>query len=139
MTRTLYADAHVTVTIDDTEGLVRYARTREPYGALETFREQNDRLLEAMSSLPTGTLQLLIDTRQAPPRNDDAFEAELLRVLGAVVPRFRTYASLVKTAVGRLQVTRVAKARGGDPVVFAEERDALAYLQKHRASGASSR
>lgn len=132
MLRTLYSDLQVTVTIDDAPGVVRYTRSSEPYPSIEAVREQHGKLAVAMATLPSRSLQLLIDVREAPPRNDDAFEAELMRALAVMMPKFAMHASLVKTAVGRLQAARVAKARGGDPVVFTDEAEALEYLRLHR-------
>jgi hypothetical protein len=131
--RTLFSDAYVTVTIDDDAALVRYRRSREPYTSLETLRELNAKLQETFDALPSGTLSLLIDVREAPPRNDDAFESEIVGTLQAMAGRFIARATLVRTAVGRLQVQRIARARTGQAIeTFSDEVDALAYLVRRK-------
>jgi hypothetical protein len=78
--------------------------------------------------LPTG-LKLLIDVRDAPPRNDAAFEAVITRLLEAFIKRFSAHAFLVRSAVGRLQTQRLARQRGNEhPLVFDDEEDALRHL-----------
>jgi hypothetical protein len=73
-------------------------------------------------------LKLLIDVRQAPPRNDAAFEAKVNGVLDAFTARFARHATLVRTAVGKLQTARLAHERGAVPHAFGDEAEALAYL-----------
>jgi hypothetical protein len=74
-------------------------------------------------------LKLLIDVRLAPPRNDAAFEVHINRLIGDVWSRFGKIATLVRTAVGRLQSVRLAHERGvAQPHVFEDEQEALAYL-----------
>jgi hypothetical protein len=131
MNRTLFADAHVTVTLDPATGLVRYQRTRQPYPSLEVVRDVHTRLAAVLQSLTHGNLKLLIDTREAPARNDDGFEAEIRKALQSFVPRFTSRAVLVKSAVGKLQVQRMERsssASAGAAAVFASETEALAHL-----------
>jgi hypothetical protein len=130
MKRPLYEDAHVSVTADDA-GLVRYVRSQEPYTSLDRLREVHEKLKDAMSALPGGKLALLVDVREAKARNDDPFEAEVMRALQAIMGRFTVYAVLVKSAVGRLQAQRLAKGRGNSgPSVFSDEAEAIAYLRE---------
>ena len=130
MTRAVYEDAHVSVTVDDT-GLVRFVRTPEPYASLERLREVHEKIEDAMSTLPGGKLALLVDVREAKARNDDPFESEVMRALQAIVSRFTVHAVLVKSAVGRLQAQRLAKTRGhSGPSVFSDEAEAIAYLRQ---------
>jgi hypothetical protein len=125
----LYSDAHVTVTIDEA-GLVRYVRSGEPYPSLDALRELHQKMRGALASLPPGRLVLLVDVRQAPARNDDPFEREIMQALQAIVPRFSAHAVLVKSAVGRLQAQRMAKSRSDDTLkVFANEPEALEHLR----------
>jgi hypothetical protein len=78
-------------------------------------------------------LTLLLDVRDAPPRNDDEFEREIGRALEAFLPRFVAHATLVKSAAGLLQVRRIEKARGpSQRPVFEDEWAAIAYLKHAR-------
>jgi hypothetical protein len=129
VSRALYEDRFIAVTLDDGQGLVRYVRTRERYPSLEVMRGSNAATAKAAELLPRGTLKLLLDLRDAPPRNDDDFEKEAGRALNAFLPSFKAHAILMRTAVGRLQAQRMARAERGDsPSVFTAEADALAHL-----------
>lgn len=129
MSRVLFTDAHLTVTIDEAAGVLRYARSATPFASIDAFRATHDHLTTALPApLPRG-LKLLVDVREAPPRNDEAFEAAVLRILATFMKRFPMHAFLVKSAVGRLQTNRLARERGGDaPAIFDDEGEALRYL-----------
>ena len=130
MPRSLYSDAHVTVTIDDDERIVKYVRSNQPYPSLDVLRDLHQKMNQALTSLPAGRRGLLLDVRQAPARNDDPFEAEITRALQAVLPQFASHAVLVKSAVGRLQAQRMAKTRGeGELSVFGDETEAIEHLR----------
>ena len=124
--RTLHADPYVTVTLD--EAVVRYTRSSEAYPSMSALRECNEKIRAAFATLPNGTLSLLIDVQNAPPRNDDAFEAEVLEALRLLAEQFPVRATLVRTAVGRLQTQRLARTRDDSFQVFSNEAEALAYL-----------
>jgi hypothetical protein len=129
LSRVLFSDAHVTLALDEARGLVRYARTAEPYASIADMSAAHEKMAGALPPfLPTG-LKLLIDVRAAPPRNDEAFESVVTRLLETFIKRFSAHAFLVKSAVGRLQTQRLARTRGdASPSVFDDERDALRYL-----------
>jgi hypothetical protein len=130
MTRTLYADSHVGITIDDDAGIVRYARTQERYESIEAVRELHAKITEALSTLPRGKLALLVDVREAPARNDNPFEAEISRAIETAAAIFKRRAALVKSAVGKLQVKRLAKDRGdANFPIFSDESEAIAFLR----------
>jgi hypothetical protein len=81
-----------------------------------------------LPGIPYG-IKLLLDLRRAPPRNDDGFESIINGGIGPFVGRFGRHAVLVRTMVGKLQVKRLAVARGHeDANVFDDEAAALAYL-----------
>ena len=129
MTRVLYADAHVTLSVDDAAGLVRYVRSAERFASLEDVRALHQKIADLALSIPRNGLKLLLDVREAPARNDEAFEREITRALQAFTPRFGAHAMLVKSAVGRLQTHRLARERGeGSPPIFGDEVEALQYL-----------
>ncbi|HEX4475459.1 MAG TPA: hypothetical protein VH142_10310 [Polyangiaceae bacterium] len=134
MLRALYTGPHLTATLDDPSNLVRYVRSAEPYPSLEAVRELHHELNRILATLPPGKLALLVDMRLAPARNDDPFELEVTEAVTAMLPRFTAHAFLVKSAVGRLQVLRLAKSRGdGAMTVFVDEHEALEWLQKGKA------
>ena len=129
MTRVLYADAHVTLVLDDAAGLVRYVRSSERFGSIDDVRAVHQKIADAALLIPRHGLKLLLDVREAPARNDEAFEQEITRALQAFMPRFAGPAVLVKSAVGRLQTLRLARERGDSPPpIFGDEEEALQYL-----------
>ena len=130
MSRVLFADDHVTVAYDEAHGLVRYTRSAKAYASIDEMTASHDKLAAALPAFfPTSGLKLLIDVRQAPPRNDEAFEAQVTRLLVTFIQRFSAHAFLVKSAVGRLQTQRLARDRGEThPAVFDDETAALRHL-----------
>ena len=130
MSRVLFRDAHVTLAYDEASGLVRYTRSSEPFASVADLSASHDRMAAALPPFfPSGGLKLLIDVRDAPPRNDEAFEAVVTGLLETFVRRFSAHAFMVKSAVGRLQTQRLARTRGdAHPSVFDDERAALRYL-----------
>jgi hypothetical protein len=123
--RVLFSDAHVTLTLDDHAGLVRYVRSRERFPSMDAIRRVHEQIVSAIPSGSQQRLKLLVDVRDAPPRNDEAFEAAISQAFADFLPRFAVHAVLIKSAAGRLQVQRL---RGGPTGVFEAETDALRYL-----------
>src|SRR5262245_52957829 len=120
--RTLLADPLLTVTIEEARGLVRYQRTREPLPSLDAMPQLHERMFAALGGLPLKKFKLLVDVRDAPPRNDAAFEKEVTRILDFTISQFATHAVLVKSAVGMLQVQRLERERkASGTTVFANE------------------
>lgn len=130
MIRTLHADAYVTVTLDEHTNVVRYTRSATTYPTIEVLRGSLEKIRGAFAKLPNGKLSLLIDVRIAPPRNDAAFEAEILEALRLLAAQFPLRATLVQTAVGKLQTQRLARTRDDDVQVFSNEAEALAHLTR---------
>jgi hypothetical protein len=130
VSRILFADDHVTVAYDEAHGLVRYTRSGKPYASIDEMTASHDKLVAALPPFfPTSGLKLLVDVRPAPPRNDEAFEAQVTRLLVTFIQRFSAHAFLVKSAVGRLQTQRLARDRGEThPAVFDDETAALRHL-----------
>jgi hypothetical protein len=131
MPQELFADEHLTVTLDAASGLVRYVRSAQPYASLEAVRAIHSAMTQALRAHAGRPLKLLIDSRAAPPRNDPAFEAEIVRSFQAFGPLFAARAMLIRSAVGKLQVQRLTREVWSDALttgVFASEAEALAYL-----------
>ena len=134
MVEVLYGDEWITVSWDAGVGLVRYTRSSAAYPDVETAVRSFDAMRGAVRRVsPGGSAKLLIDTRRAPPRNDPAFEAQVQRATAEFATRFVRVATLMATAVGKLQAVRLAHERGAEkPHVFDDEQAALAYLNQPR-------
>jgi hypothetical protein len=128
MATVLYKDQWIAISFDPQTGLVRYSRSEVPYPDLDTVERSFASMRAVVLPINPGRT-LLIDVRLAPPRNDAAFEAHINRAIEGVWRRFGKVATLVQTAVGKLQTVRLAHERGVDrPRVFDDEQEALAYL-----------
>ena len=126
-TQVLYEDDWITLSFDERRGLARYVRNAAPYGAIANLERSFAGVAALVGQIPRGS-KLLIDVRSAPPRNDEAFEARTNAALAGFLVRFAKTATLVRTAVGKLQTARLARARGVEARVFEDEDAALAYL-----------
>jgi len=127
MIKVLHEDEWITVSFDEARRLVRYTRSSVPYGDAKNLDRSLGGAGALAAQIPRG-MKLLVDLRRAPPRNDDAFEAKTSLALAEFLPRFAKHATLMSTAVGKLQAARMARARGVTARAFEDEAAALAYL-----------
>lgn len=126
--REILRSKHFVVTVDEERRILRRARTAAPFESLEEVQTAYAALLQALLPLHRPLYGQLIDARDAPPRNDPAFESVVTSHHEALYTGFRASAVLVKTAAGRLQVRRMLGASGIEPHVFLDETAALDYL-----------
>jgi hypothetical protein len=76
-----------------------------------------------------GARRLLLDLRAGPPgRNDPEFERAGEAWRRQIAADFDRVAVLVRTAVGKLHVQRLAREVGKEPAIFMSEAEALAFL-----------
>lgn len=113
---------------DERRRLVRYTRTSQGFSSISELEETYKNLIQSTSRLDLRHLALLVDLREAPPRNDPAFEGAIARYRGPMMQGFARVAVLVKSAVGRLQVRRHAADDGVTNLVTQDEDEALRYL-----------
>lgn len=125
--RELARTPHWLVTLDDAARVVRATRTTTPYTG-EAELADSMRTLRSQLTPDRARLGLLLDLRQSPFRNDDAFEATVARFRAELFGGWAGIAAVVRTAVGSLQVRRLARQDGSDMHVSADEAEALAYL-----------
>jgi hypothetical protein len=118
---------HWIVTLDEQARIVRAVRTSKPFADGEEIA-QTMQMLKSKLSPDRAKLGLLVDLREGPFRNDDVFETTLAQYRVALFAGWAGVATLARTAVGKLQVTRLAREDGRGMTVFAEESEALAYL-----------
>lgn len=128
--RVLLDDPHMTVVIDDARRIVRSVRTAVPYQSIGELETLIQRIAELTRSFDPAKYVMLIDSREAPLRNDPAFE-QAQRGLASLTRRFKKTAVLMKTAVGMLQAERLKRQRPeGElgPQTFDDEDKAMRYL-----------
>jgi hypothetical protein len=123
-----FGNRFMTGEVDRRRGFVRVTRTREPY---PTLAEIPSSAAELLAHVPgDAPRKLLIDFRDGPTaRNDPEFEAASFKARSLILGYFPIHAILVRSAVGMLQVNRLAKERGATTNVFLEEAAAIAFLQ----------
>jgi hypothetical protein len=138
----LLTTPHWILEIDRDRAIVRVRRTAEPIASLDAFRTHIPAIRAALAGVDGARHGLLVDLRDGPMRSDPAFESAVRTLREEVFYGFARRATLVRTAVGRLQVTRVARespAPAGSTAVFMDEAEALAWLaQTARRSPARS-
>jgi hypothetical protein len=128
---TLWDNPEAVLTVDRAAGLVRFERRPVALPDLPVLRARLLAMFDRMDALPRGELGLLIDTRQVIGRSDDEFEAMMDELRPRLVGGFRRIAVLVRSAVGRLQVQRLARTDGvlDRMQVFSDEAEAVAFAR----------
>jgi hypothetical protein len=90
--------------------------------------EAHAELVRKLDTLNRRQTRFLMDLRQAPGRNDPEFEAIVATHRKRMFEKFAAAAILVRTASGKMQVTRHMREDQSDAVVFLDVRDALIHL-----------
>jgi hypothetical protein len=124
------------VTAEDPLHLVRVTRLSAPYDGIEQAESDMRAMIDVGNARSLGTRKLLLDLREGPMRNDEGFEEMLGRYRVHFFTRFAAVAILVKTAVGKLQVSRLAKNEHTRTHIFTDEKAALAHLASIRVPSA---
>ncbi len=126
---TLHHDPYFTVTLDPAKRLVRVRRSAESFPDVRTAERCFERMGELVEQRSLVGHRLLVDTRDAIGRNDPEFEAMTGRFRARLFRSFERSAMLVRTAVGKMQVSRLAREQGGvGSEVFQDEAEAERYL-----------
>ncbi len=107
---------------------LRVVRTAKRVDTRKEFDACWGDLMRALRSVNRSTLTLLIDTRDAPGRNDPKFETMFAPVRAELTRGFKRVAVVVKYQVSLLQVQRNTKADGASVEVFTDLREATAWL-----------
>jgi hypothetical protein len=117
------------VRTEPTSRVVRLTRTSVSLSTLDEMLTELAAVERALEASALAGFGILMDLRAGPMRNDDAFELQLRPYRERLSKRFARVAVLISTAVGRLQMTRLAKDAPSAPRVFADENEALRYLE----------
>ena len=128
MPRTLYAGPYAEIVADDATRIVTFRRTSVPLPSREPIDPFFVQLEDVMKLDDRSRWRLLIDVREAPSRNDPQYEEAFKRHRPRIFGGFERRAVLVKSAVGLLQVNRLARAAGIDERTFGDETEARAFL-----------
>lgn len=122
----LFGDRFFRVTVRD-DGIVVVARTDQRSDDLDAFVRSTTEVLTITRSKALEGPGVIVDLRQAPPRNDARFEAAMASIREFMALASPRVALVVSTVAGMLQLQRLA---GGDANrVFREEEEAVAHLR----------
>ena len=103
--RVLYASDFYTLGVSQAERAALLRRTPQIFPATAALREENERVIACFKRcLVEG---IVVDMRNAPPNNDELFEAAMHRLRTAVGKTFRRVVVVVASAAGEMQVTRL--------------------------------
>jgi hypothetical protein len=109
--------------------IIRFKRLGDTPRTAAVIRAQLQKMIDALDTLDRGDYYLFMDMRDAPTRHAvPEFERILDEYRPKLISGFAKVAVLVKTSVGKLQVTRMAREDGVDVRIFDVEAEALAYL-----------
>lgn len=127
MIQVLHEDDFFRVEHNAPERIFRLARTAKALGDLAEVERAYATVDRVLSGVPTESM-LFLDIREAPPRNDSAFEGVVKQVRDRIFARFKRVAILTKTAAGKLQVTRMNQGLPATVAAFDDEDQAFEHL-----------
>jgi hypothetical protein len=125
MLREIYSNREYRILFDAESRVISLIRSTVP----QTAASLNSFIDELLGLLrPLQATQLLLDIRQAPGNNDQAFELEGILAMGRLLQEFSEIVVLVQTAIGRLHFQRIVREHGQNLRIFQDEQEALRYL-----------
>lgn len=107
--------------------MIEIKRTSEAFRSIDEMRAAFSDVNRVLDEAGRLTANLLVDTRDAPPRNDPAFEVAFEPLRVAMLSGFRRVGVLVKTTAGRLQAERHSRKDRLDWQVFTDEAAARSF------------
>jgi sulfite reductase (NADPH) flavoprotein alpha-component len=93
------------------QGIAVLRRTPLPASSLSALASDNDALLATLRD-DHRSFGLVVDTREAPLRNDKPFEQTMAKLRIELTTRFQRCAVLLDSPLGELQVTRLERDEG---------------------------
>jgi hypothetical protein len=127
---TLYESEFMRADADPDRSILWIRRSALPFPSIDRARSENLAVAQKIQSLSLRFL--ILDSRQAPGRNDDDFESAMRPVFQSYVSRFERAVMLVQTAIGRLQMQRLSRTSPIPVGVCTNDEEALAFLGKSR-------
>jgi sulfite reductase (NADPH) flavoprotein alpha-component len=106
-------------------------RTPLPASSLAALAADNDALLAVLREEHRG-FGLVVDTREAPLRNDKAFEQTMEKLRVELTSHFQRSAVLLDSALGELQVNRLERDEGRTTLVTRSESAAFRFAAGNR-------
>ena len=123
---TLLSSDHYRMDEKESERVVVLRRTAVPFVSVEEITRASAQITSQLRAYHR-RWGALVDLRQAPPRNDEAFEQATKALRAAMSAHFARVAVLIQTPVGALQVNRVQRDEGVSLFVTMSEQEALSF------------
>lgn len=123
----LYRSKHWSFESDPCRNVAILRRTPVPWPSLATLAEEADALLGALHASQR-ELGLLVDMRQAPRRNDPAFEQAMAGLRQGLCAYFARTAVLLESGVGELAAARLERDERRHALCTQSESTALKFL-----------
>lgn len=124
----LFHGTHLIVTREESGKLIRARRTATPFASVADMYGVEAQFLRTIPMRERYGIAVLVDVRDAPMLSNDGLEIEAVKVIDAMASEFDRSGLLVRTAVGALQVRRIAKTNSFRLELFEDEAMAIAYL-----------
>lgn len=124
----LFRSSHLIVTREESGRVIRARRTSSAFVSTADMYGVEAQFLRTIPMRERFGIGVLVDVRDAPMLSNDGFEIEAAKVIDAMASDFERSALLVRTAVGALQVRRIAKTNPFRLELFEDEAAAIAYL-----------
>jgi hypothetical protein len=114
-------------------GLVRIVRTSTPFASPDSVEAACSPIQGLLDALDRTNVLLLIDSRNAPSRNDPEYERWFRPHRIRMVSGMRRVAILMRSAVGKLHAERMVRGdrTSSNVQVFTDEDAAMAYLLEY--------
>lgn len=128
MARDLLRNEHFEV--EDDGHLVRARRTDAGFDSLAEVARVHAEIAELLEGLPRRRRRLYLDLRDAPSRNDEAFERALAPLRQRMLAEWERVAIVTRSVVGGLQVRRHAREDGLPVHVFSDPAQAEEYARR---------
>lgn len=112
--RTVLTDPYYEVRIDDARRAVFVRRTSVAFPDLDAVNQTFSRLIAVLSEIEVRGHRCVVDMRDVPGRNDEAFEETVARYRPQLFGPFVGVVMVVKSAVGRMQVQRMMGSNHGE-------------------------
>jgi hypothetical protein len=122
--RALHSSRFYEVTEDSATRVVRLRRTGAPFPATVDVRAEVDGLVSRFRRHHR-EYGVIIDMRDAPPRNDPEFEEAMRHLRFVVGQSFARIVVLMRTATGQMQATRLHRQEGAQYHVTLDPEEAL--------------
>lgn len=105
-------------------------RTSAPFEALDQMRARFLEVIGLIDRIGRDGASLLVDTSEAPARNDPAFEAAFDPIRVRLLSGFKRVAVVVKTPVGKLQADRHGRQDKSGALTFNDRALAEAWVSE---------